>query len=112
MSKYGRLFQMYQRRSKRVKIQPRKLLSYRPVIQTFNPKESSQCVIFEYDQYLISLYTVYTIYFNINEYISDPHQTLHVHKDQKLVAMRIFAQNNELLEDEILQPLGGHGLHF
>ena len=109
MSKYGRLFQMYHRRSKRFKIQPWKLLSYRPVIWKFTSRNRPA---FHYWAWPVYNIIRYCIYFNIDEYISDPHQTLHAHKGQKLVAMRIFAQNKELLEDEILQPLGGHGLHF
>ena len=54
----------------------------------------------------------YSRYFNIDRFISDPHQTLHVHKGQKLVAMQIFAQSKGLLEDEIRPPLDGRGLHF
>ena len=54
----------------------------------------------------------YSRYFNIDRFISDPHQTLHVHKGQKLVAMQIFDQSKGLLEDEIRPPLDGRGLHF
>ena len=60
MSKYGRLFQMYQRRSKRFKIQPWKLLSHRSVIWKL-PLESGQRLNHEYDQYIISLNTVYIL---------------------------------------------------
>ena len=125
MSKYGRVFQMYQRRTTRWEIQSRKLLSHRPADQSSIPTpEYWQSSMDREPGQVPSVQRLlnsapgkrfnleHSWYFNIDRFISDPHQTLHVHKGQKLVAMQIFAQSKELLEDEIRRPLDGHGLHF